>query len=108
MQRQLERVLSLILDTIDVDYDIVVEEIRPVGPHIMVEFYALRRDNHTPINATLAYMTLTEKGQDYYYPNSNFHFVKIHMKGTCLCLWLFADEVLWFSMPVALFRPRVM
>lgn len=79
-QRQLERVLSLILDTIDVDYDIVVEEIRPVGPHIMVEFYALRRDNHTPINATLAYMTLTEKGQDYYYPNSNFHFVKIHMK----------------------------
>lgn len=73
--------LSLILDDVDVDYDIMVQEVRPIGSHFMVEFYAIRRDNHTPMNATMAYMKLTQQGQDYYYPNSNFHFVKINMKG---------------------------
>lgn len=67
------------------DYDIIVEDVRPFGPaHIQVEFYAERQDDHTPLNATLAYEKLTEKGQDYYYPNSNFHFVKIQMKGEML------------------------
>ena len=75
--------LSLILDDIDVDYDIVVETVRPIGPHIQVAFYAARHDNHTPLNATVAYMKLTERGQDYYYHNSDFHFVKINMKGMC-------------------------
>lgn len=73
--------LSLILDDIDVDYDIVITKIQPFDPHIAVEFYAIRRDNHAPLNSTLAYAKLTDKGQDYYYPNSNFHFVKINMKG---------------------------
>ena len=71
----------MILDDIDVDYDIIVQEVQTMEAHVMVEFYAVRGDNHTPMNATVAYMKLTEKGQDYYYPNSNFHFVKINMKG---------------------------
>lgn len=81
VQRQLKRVLHLILDDIRVDYDIVIEEVRPFGPHVRVEFYAVRHDTQTPINATVAYAKLTEKGQDYYYHDSKFHFVKINMKG---------------------------
>ena len=76
--------LKLILDDISVDYDIIIEEVQPFGPHVRVEFYATRHDTHTPINATVAYAKLTEKGQDYYYPESNLHFVKINMKGMLL------------------------
>ena len=79
LQKQLERVLSLILDDVDVDYDIVVEEVRPVQTHLEVEFYVLRQDNHAPMNATKAYMKLTERGQNFNY--YNFHFLKINMKG---------------------------
>lgn len=81
-QKQLERVLSLILDDVDRDYIIKVVEVRPFGPHILVEFYAVREDDHQVfMNATQAYFRLTDKGQDYYYPNSGFHFVRIDMKG---------------------------
>lgn len=77
-QKQLERVLSLILDDVDVDYDIVVEEVRPMQAHLEMEFYVLRQDNHAPMNATTAYMKLTERGQDFNY--YKFHFLKINMK----------------------------
>lgn len=76
--------LSLILDDIDVDYDIIVEEVQSLGAYIRVEFYAVSRDDHTPLNATVAYEKLTAMGQDYSYPNSNFHFIKLAMKGNML------------------------
>lgn len=76
--------LGLILDDMNVEYDIMIQEVLPIGPRIRVEFYASRRDNHKPLNATVAYGKLTERGQDYYYPNSNIHFVKIDMKGTMI------------------------
>ncbi len=106
-QTKLERVLQLILDDISVDYDIIIEEVRPFGPHVRVEFYAVRHDTRTPINATLAYAKLTEKGQDYYYPDSNFHFVKINMKGvlnkkTPLVAFTMCHGVC--SVPAVLFR----
>jgi len=66
-----------------VDYELKMLTVQPFGAHIQVEFYAVRKDNHTPLNATVAYEKLTDKGQDYYYPNSDFHFVKIKMKGEC-------------------------
>lgn len=69
------------LADIAVDYDVLIQDVRPMGPHLQVEFYATRRDNHTPLNATRAYQKLTKLGQDFYYPNSKFHFVKITMKG---------------------------
>ena len=66
------------------DYDIIVEEVHAFGSYVSVEFYAVRRDDHTPLNATVAYEKLTAMGQDYHYPNSNFHFIKIAMKGNML------------------------
>ena len=112
MQRKLERVLGLIMDDIAVDYKIVIEEVRPFGPHIQVEFYAIRQDNHTPMNATKAYMKMTAKGQDYTYPNSNFHFVRIRMKGLVEAIeFSVAVELtlsLLHSMPAALLWPRVL
>lgn len=59
----------------------MVVEVRPLGPRTQVEFYAVRADDQSFMNATLAYNRLTDKGQDYYYPRSNFHFLKISMKG---------------------------
>ncbi len=68
------------------DYAISVVAVRSQGHNTLVEFYAspttpTTAAAATPINATVAYNKLTELGQDYYYPNSNFHFVDIKMKG---------------------------
>ena len=73
--------LTLILADYDVDYDITIVQVLPFGPHILVEFSAVRADDHSYMNATQAYYKLTDKGQDYYYPHSNFHFLRINMKG---------------------------
>lgn len=50
----------------------------------MVEFYAQHRSSKKMMNTTDAYYKLTEKGQDYHW--TNFHIVKVDMKGTVTAL----------------------
>lgn len=101
--------LSLILDDYDVDYQITVVEVMPLGPHTLVEFYAMRADNQAYMNATEAYFKLTDKGQDYYYPHTDFHFVKINMKGThWLLVCMHTIGILSPSVPVAMLWAWVM
>ena len=61
------------------DYEVIIERIVPFGTHIMVEFYAVNQMTGNQLNSSVAYTTLTENGQDFYF--SKFHFIKVDMKG---------------------------
>ena len=82
---KLQRVLSLMLNDITVDYDVVIETVRPHGMQQLVDFYALSKNTHTPLSATLAYQKLTSMGPNFHYPGSDFIFVKFEMKGLLYC-----------------------
>ena len=75
----MRRTLRLILEDQEADYDVIIERCLPFGTHILVEFYAVNRDTNVKLNSSLAYKTLTENGQDFYF--SKFHFLKVDMKG---------------------------
>ena len=67
------------LEDQETDYDVIIEQILPFGTHIMVEFYAVNQLTNTYLNSSVAYKTLIENGQDFYF--SKFHFIKVDMKG---------------------------